>query len=119
MLFLCDIANRTKLNFEQLLNEFSGNNIDLSFGDILVGTACNKNIPLSQNERLLIEELLIILKRKLILQRENKRVLENAELTNLINEHFRIYKYNKWNTNTWVKLFGNNLINNNASYVIS
>jgi exonuclease III len=100
-IYSCEIANKTFKNLESVVTEHTQITLGLTYIDILAGIACNKQTRLMFCEKLLLDELIIIIKRKLILQREEKRILEKPELINIIKDHYRIYKYNKWKTNAW------------------
>jgi len=110
VLFSCEIASRTILNFREILQDMKNTRIEFTFKDILVGFACNQNVTYTLKEKLLIDELIIILKRKLILQRENKRVIEKPELNNMIKEQYNIYKMNKWDTSSWNNVFESDIL---------
>jgi len=87
----CVIARETRHNLELIINSTLNINMKLSYNDVLVGLNNNNNIrEIIQSDKLVIDELLIDLKRSLILQRENKRILTNIDIKNSILSQIKI-----------------------------
>jgi len=111
-LWECQIAKDTLQCFEHLIKEYSGRNITLTYSDLLVGISSN-NLYNNFNiyEKFLIDELLVIIKKTLILQREVKRSLSVTTLNKIIREHLKMYRTNKWKIQPWLTLFGPSFLN--------
>jgi len=58
-------------------------------------------INFNMSEKFLIDKILIIIKKTLILQRENKHSLSYEALERLIRDHFTLYSISKWKTFAW------------------
>ncbi len=100
-IYECEMAKSTISNLESLISRVFGIDFKLTFKDILIGTACKKDLYLELKEKLLIDEILIMLKRSMILQREDKRVITAQELINILKNHYKLYKANKWKNSAW------------------
>jgi len=106
-IFECPIASNCWLKFKNICGNLIG---DLEYQDILFGTSTNNQLhsQITRTERYAIDTLLIIIKQRLILQREDKRDILDSELNNLLKNWIRIEKYvaiknnmlNKYN-NKW------------------
>ncbi len=92
-IFECDIARVTMSNFEKVISNLLKTNLSLSYTDILIGlTGRNSYYTITRDEIGLIDELLIIIKRCLILQRESKQILSEDRLLNEITRNAKIRK---------------------------
>jgi len=92
-IYECNLAKESIKNFEFIINRTLNVNIKLTYADVLLGISTTKtNNVLLKADQLLIDELLIIIKRAIILQRENKRILSINELIMEIKKQLRIRK---------------------------
>lgn len=106
-IFECPIAVNCWNKLKLMLCVQSTN---LTYKDILLGTVSSRNdsINLSKTKLYAIDSLLILLKQKLILQREEKREVTELEIKNVIVNWIKIEKYNA--------LKNNNITKYNAKY---
>jgi hypothetical protein len=89
----CPIAMETKANLERhIKNEFD---IDLVISPLetLFGIGNDTNYNLSNKQKSIINTLLIIIKRKLILQRENKLIISLNEIKNFAQFQMKLDSY--------------------------
>jgi len=101
-IFECPIA-RDCLN---KLKEMIGiQNVNISYKDILLGFgACNNhNFGMPRTKLYAIDMILILVKQRLILQREEKRFISVNELRNLIINWMNVEKYNAKKVNKLIK----------------
>ena len=89
----CSIAKLTLLNLYAFVFDKVGINITLTYKEILLGISCHKSNITTKYAKVL-DVILILIKRELILQRDNKRSLTYQDLTNLISYQYNIEKAN-------------------------
>jgi len=93
-IFDCNIASSTLRNAETIMNVILKTNLSLTYTDVLVGLSVDSNYnSINKKMKLWIDEILIIIKRKLILQRENKRIITTNEIETLISGHNKLLNY--------------------------
>ncbi len=96
----CDIAQNAIHIFTNTLKETFRDitELSLSYENVLLGLGCTStNLTQSMNKKLImtIDACLILLKQKLILQRDNKIFLSHDEIKNLVQDRVNLEKYNK------------------------
>jgi exonuclease III len=92
-IYECSIASITFKNFLTVLKKNFKIDIEkLSYKELLLGTSNNK-LPSHGSSSAAIDTMLLILKRKLILQREEKHILSEKEIIEAIIEQKRIELY--------------------------
>jgi len=102
----CKLAKITISNLETIINNTLDLNISLSFETILLGlTTCDINFELNSLDKHFIDEVIIIIKRNIILQRENKRILSMDELKLEIRNLIRTRKIMKKKLSSFEGLF--------------
>ncbi len=90
-LYDCRAAKETLSNFETIINSTLNTNIKMSFNDVLIGISNNLSYnQLPKIDKFLLDEILIIIKRAMILQRENRRTLTLVELNVEIWKHIKL-----------------------------
>ena len=91
----CSIASLTLKKFYELIKQKLNIDILLKYEDIILGISTNKvdTQPLTHNQKLTIDKLIILIKRKLILQRENKCVITVDELNLMLEYQYKIEKH--------------------------
>jgi len=89
-IFECPVAKRVWENLKEILN------LDYVFvySDILMGLSTTNSIRFGKRKSYSFDTLLILLKQKLILQRENKIHIDRDQIVNLIFSRIKIEKYN-------------------------
>jgi len=96
--FDCQIAKNSFKNMEDEINAryFNGtHNIELTLEDITLGVSATKSLQsLNKEQAIGIDIVLILLKQRLILQREAKFELTREDIVSLFEERYRIDKYN-------------------------
>ncbi len=98
----CPAASDTIARLELMIIRHSGRNIKFTYQDLITGTSSSElAINFNMSEKFLIDKILIIIKKTLILQRENKHSLSYEALERLIRDHFTLYSINKWKTFAW------------------
>jgi len=98
----CEIARNCWAKFAVI---FGQHNINLKYEDILLGTRSRLSIlnSINDTERSALDTILILIKQRLILQREEKRNLLDNELHNLIMNWVKIERYNAIKNNKELK----------------
>jgi hypothetical protein len=86
-IFECEIAQLTRDNFVNMIRTVTNINLDLRIEDVMCG------IQNELKEKWSIDCLLILIKRNLILQRENKRILNEDEIKKMIIGQIKNEKY--------------------------
>jgi len=103
------VAREAFLNLENEFNERFFNGIPrvmLSYDDVALGLLTTKSLANTPSIQLVAMDTVIIeLKQKLILQRENRVFLEQREITDLFEQRKNIELYNKVKYNKRVNLF--------------
>ena len=96
-IYECYYAVNTLNNFRTIIKDRMGVSLDLSYCDILLGLATK--IPISQptQQSLIIDKLLIIIKRAIILQRENKHTISIPTISSMISYQYNINQFNAKN----------------------
>jgi len=89
-IFECPVAVNAWNHFKNILNI----EIDFQYKDVLLGTSTTKSLNLNQAKLHSIDTLLILVKQRLILQRENKRNHERQEIISLITDRISLEKFN-------------------------
>jgi len=89
-IFDCPVAISAWSHFRNAL----GLNNDLTYEDVLFGLNSTLNQHYSTNQASTIDTLGILLKQQLILQRENKHVLELHQVSQLIKARLNLEIYN-------------------------
>jgi len=89
-IFECPIAITAWDHFKNILNLV----INCSYNDILLGFCATNNLNVLQNRIHAIDTLMVLVKQRLILQRENKVYLNYDNVFSLINERVKLEKYN-------------------------
>jgi len=90
-IYLCPIAMDC---WDKLKTLIGGYIQDLSYKDILIGTSAgNDRMNLSKSMKFALDTIIILLKQRLILQREEKRHLTIIEISNVIDNLLKIDKY--------------------------
>jgi exonuclease III len=92
-IYECPIAIESKANLERCLEEELGEKIELDKVDMLVGIQSGKIASNNKKQKTIINAVTINLKRKLILQRDNKTAIEVNEIKNLINYQKKLTSY--------------------------
>ncbi len=92
-IYQCPIARKTIQNLEKIIQEELGLNINLSNTDVLFGIGKNTLYNIDYKKRSYLNTLLIIIKRKLILQRVKKEILSVSEIKNIAEYQSRLEKY--------------------------
>ncbi len=97
-IFDCPIAKGAFEHFEnEILFRYDNNflRVKLTLEDIIVGLKSTGSLRhLTKEQVTSIDTVLILLKQKLILQRENKQILTRRDITMLFEERKRLDKYN-------------------------
>jgi len=83
----CDIAQQSITNIKALIKELTGEDISINKTDMLLGV--NDVFSLSN----VLNCILVLIKRRLVLQRENKIPLTENDIKNLIQTQFAKEKY--------------------------
>jgi hypothetical protein len=89
----CPIAKEALVKLRTKINTDMGHNLTLSKEDVLYGIDSISHPMIPRKDAATINTILIILKRKLILQRETKIMITNDELTHMINSQARLEEY--------------------------
>jgi len=93
-IYECPVARQTYKYLESLLSEQAHIQVKLNWKDVLLGIQTN-----TPNKGA-INSILIILKRNLILQREEKRIITMEEIEHIIKEQMKKEKYIATKSNT-------------------
>jgi hypothetical protein len=91
----CTIAKDAIAKSETFFKNIFKLNTDfaLTYENVLLGTlSSNVNVQLHNATKVIIDKLLVLLKQKLILQRNNKELLSYSELANLFQSRLRLEK---------------------------
>ncbi len=96
-IFECPIATAAWGHFKNILNIVSYH----TYNDILLGYNSTKSLNITQNRIYAIDTLMVLVKQRLILQRENKTYLTYDDMCGLINDRTKLEKFNsrKYNNN--------------------
>ncbi len=96
-IFDCRVARKARKSLETYLESKINVRLVLTYENVLFGlTATKTNYVVEKNLQIFIDKVLICLKQKLILQREEKYYIEEEEIKNLVKERLLLeYKVNK------------------------
>lgn len=86
-IFTCDIAKQTIINFKNVIYVHCGIRLDIGESDMLTGIRTSSTINNALNC------ILIIIKRRLVLQRQDKSILSETEIEKLIKMQINKEKY--------------------------
>jgi len=89
-IYECPVAASSWVHFNSILNI----NTTFTYDDVLLGISSTNNVNLSRNKLYTIDTLMVLMKQRLILQREDKRHIERNEVISLILDRLRLEKYN-------------------------
>ena len=93
-LFDCVVAQNTINNLCRVILELTGKPLTLTFEDIVLGVTSRKTFnSLKKQELIIIDKILILLKRSLILQRESKFTLSENEIKTLMSYQYKTELY--------------------------
>ena len=93
-IFECPFAKQTLDNFSNILKERLALSINITYEDLLLSYTANlQNKIINKNQKIIIDKMLIIIKRALILQRDDKRIINKQEMDDLIMYQYQI-EYN-------------------------
>jgi len=97
-IFECPVASNVWEHFKTLLNL----DLPITYDNILLGFSTTNSLNLNRNKTYAIDTLLILLKQRLILQRENKIHINVDQIFSVISDRLRLEKYNsvKYNHKT-------------------
>jgi hypothetical protein len=92
-IFECPIAIDAINKLENFLTLKIGKNVKFAFNDVLLGVVSDA-WQFSKSERIMLDYCLIMLKQKLILQRENKSIMSQDFIEKLCKDRARMEIYN-------------------------
>ncbi len=93
VIYECQIAKETIKNLVRVIGDLLNTDFSLSYADVLLGLTGRNNFQLiTRNELHLIDELMIIIKRTLILQRDQKLILTESRIIMEIIKNAKIRK---------------------------
>jgi hypothetical protein len=92
-IYECPIARNALRILEEKLKDNFNIEVNISKIDALIGVEKTLNSTILRSQANLVNTLLIILKRKLILQREDKKEITENEIINMISNQERINNY--------------------------
>jgi len=96
-IFMCPVAKDAIKKLEDFMSSRLNSTVNLSFNDVLLGTMANRtgHTDLNVEQKAVIDIGLVLLKQALILQRENKMIIEYRQLCNIIVDYAKREVYNK------------------------
>jgi hypothetical protein len=108
-IYECNIAKATWDNFKETTNELLNYEIgNLTYKNVLLGISNNSNYNY-QDITYGIDTIMLLIKRKLILQREEKRIISTEEIRKIIFDQITLEKRFKLKKTDLKKRWGNNV----------
>jgi hypothetical protein len=109
VIYDCPVAAKAIYDMKSFLENKLSIHFSIEYGDVLMGVSAYSRISnLTLQEKKVVDTCMILLKQKLILQRDDKHYISEEEVKNLINERAKLecsnsYKYKKRANAVWNK----------------